>query len=64
MLVVNSLINCYRIYGVIVIENGDVLFIDRDVRKLRLLFVGRVRDLVGFGVNLFKDGFLSFCFFV
>lgn len=56
MLVANSSTNCHRIHGVAVTENGDVLFTDRDARKLRLLSAGRVRDLAGSGVNSSKDG--------
>lgn len=63
MLVANNSTNCHRIHGVAVAENGDVLFTDRDARKLRLLSGGRVRDLAGSGVNSSKDGSSSSCSF-
>ena len=63
LLVANNSTNCHRIHGVAVAENGDVLFTDRDARKLRLLSGGRVRDLAGSGVNSSKDGSSSSCSF-
>ena len=55
MLVANNSTNCQRIHGVSA-ENRDVLFTDRDARKLRLLSGGSVRVLAGSGVNSSRDG--------
>ena len=63
VLVSNKSTNCQRIHGIAVAENGDVIFTDRDARKLRLLSNDSVRDIAGSGVNSSKDGSSSSCSF-
>ena len=62
MLVANNSTHSQRIHGVSA-ENRDVLFTDRDARKLRLLSGGSVRVLAGSGVNSSRDGSSSSCSF-
>ena len=63
VLVSNKSSSCQRIHGIAVDENGDLIFTDRDARKLRLLSNGTVKDIAGSGVNSSKDGSSSSCSF-
>lgn len=58
VLVSNKSTNCQRIHGIPIAENGEVIFTDRDARKLRLLSKKKnsVRDIAGS-----KDGSSSSC---
>ena len=64
VLVSNKSTSCQRIHGVAAAENGDVVFTDRDSRKVRLFSGGSVRDIAGSGDNSSKDGSSTSCAFV
>ena len=56
VLVSNKSTSCQCIQGVAAAENRDVVFPDRDSRKVRLFSGGSVRDIAGSGDNSSKDG--------